>query len=70
MQGEPAAAEVSMMLQQPEVRRVFLLHSSLPEGQVLSLFFCLCFFFFLLPYSGMWRVTCLLRSLRSSASVQ
>ena len=35
-----------------------------------SLFFCLCFLFFLLPYPGIWGVSCLLGSLRSSASVQ
>ena len=36
----------------PSVWKLFLLHSSLPEMQVLPLFFCLCFFFFffLLPY--------------------
>ena len=38
----------------PSVWKVFLFHSSFPEVQVLSLFFCLCFFFFLLPYPGMW----------------
>ena len=54
----------------PSVWKLFLLHSSLPEGQVPSLFFCLCFFFFLLPYPGTWGVSCLLRSLRSSASIQ
>ena len=54
----------------PSVWKIFLLHSSLPEVQVLSLFFFLCFLFFLLPYPGMWRVSCLLGSLRSSASVQ
>ena len=54
----------------PSVWNPFLLHSSLPEVQVLSLFFCLCCFFFLLPYPGMWGVSCLLGSLRSSASVQ
>ena len=31
---------------------------------------CLCFFFFLLPYPGMWGVSYLLGGLRSSASVQ
>ena len=36
------------------VWKLFLLHSSLPVGQVPSLFFCLCFFFLLLPYSGTW----------------
>ena len=53
----------------PSVWKPFLLHSSLPEVQVLSLFFCLYFFFFLLPYPGTWGVSCLLGSLRSSASV-
>ena len=33
----------------PSVWKLFLLHSSLPEGQVPSLFFCLCFFFFFCP---------------------
>ena len=36
----------------PSVWKPFLLHSSLPEVQVPSLLFCLCFFFFLLPYPG------------------
>ena len=54
----------------PSVWKPFLLHSSLPVVQVPSLFFCLCFFFFLLPYPGTWGVSCLLRSLRSSARVQ
>ena len=54
----------------PSVWKFFLLHSSLPEVQVLSLFFCLCFFFFLLPYPGTWGVSCLLGSLRSSANGQ
>ena len=34
--------------------KLFLLHSSLPEVQVPSLLFCLCFFFFLLCYPGAW----------------
>ena len=38
----------------PSVWKPFLLHSSLPLVQVLSLFFCLCYFFFLLPYPGTW----------------
>ena len=54
----------------PSVWKLFLLHSSLPEVQVPSLFFCLCFFFFLLPYPGTWAVSCLLGSLRSSAGIQ
>ena len=33
----------------PSAWKPFLLHSSLPLVQVPSLFFCLCFFFFLLP---------------------
>ena len=52
------------------VWKPFLFHGSLPLVQVLSLFFCLCYFFFLLPYPGTWRVSCLLGGLRSSASVQ
>ena len=51
----------------PSVRKLFLLHSSLPEVQIQFLFFCL---FFLLPYPGTWGASCLLGSLRSSASVQ
>ena len=54
----------------PSVWKPFLLYSSLPLVQVLSLFFCLCFFFLLLPYPGMWGVSCVLGCLRSSASVQ
>ena len=54
----------------PSVWKRFLLHGSLPEVQVLSLFFCLCFFLFLLPYPGMWGISCLLGGLRSSASIQ
>ena len=54
----------------PSVWKLFLLHSSLPLVQVPFLFFCLCFFFFLLPYPGMWGVSCLLGSLKSSPSVQ
>ena len=54
----------------PSVWKPFLLHSSVPLVQVPSLFFCLCFFFFLLPYPGTWGVSCLLGGLRSSASVQ
>ena len=33
----------------PSVWKLFLLHSSIPEVQVPSLFFCLCFFFFFCP---------------------
>ena len=54
----------------PSVWKPFLLHSSLPLAQVPSLFFCLCYFFFLLPYPSMWGVSCLLGGLTSSASVQ
>ena len=54
----------------PSVWKPFLLHSSLPQVQVPSLFFCLCYFFFLLPSPGTWGVSCLLGGLRSSASVQ
>ena len=53
----------------PSVWKPFLLHSSLPLVQVLSLF-CLCFFFFLLSYPGTWGVSLLLGGLRSSASAQ
>ena len=54
----------------PSVWKPFLLHSFLPLVQVPSLFFCLCFFFFLLTYPGTWGVFCLLGCLRSSASSQ
>ena len=54
----------------PSVWKPFLLHSSLPLVQVPSLFFCLCYFFFLLPYPGTRGVSCLLGGLTSSASVQ
>ena len=54
----------------PSVWKPFLLHSFLPPVQVPSLFFCLRFFFLLLPYPGTWGVSCLLGGLRSSASVQ
>ena len=54
----------------PSVWKPFLLHSSLPLVQVSSLFFCLCYFLFLLPYPGTWRVSCLLGGLTSSASAQ
>ena len=54
----------------PSVWKPFLLHSSLPLVQVPSLFFCLYFFIFLLPYPGTWGVSCLLGCLTSSASIQ
>ena len=53
----------------PSVWKSFLLHGSLPLVQVPSLFFCFCYFFFLLPYPSTWGVSCLLGGLRSSASV-
>ena len=53
----------------PSVWKPFLLHSSLPLVQVPSLFFCLCYFFFLLSYLGTWGVSCLLGGLTSSASI-
>ena len=54
----------------PSVWKSFLLHGSLPLVQVPSLFFCLCYFFFLLPYPSTWGVSCLLGGLTSSARVQ
>ena len=54
----------------PSVWKPFLLQSSLPLVQVPSLFFCLCYFFFLLPFSSTWGVSCLLGGLTSSASIQ
>ena len=54
----------------PGVWKPFLLHSSLPLVRVPSLFFCLCFFFVLLPYPCTWGFSCLLGGLTSSASVQ
>ena len=54
----------------PSVWKPFLLHSSLPLVQVPSLFFCLCYFFFLLPYPSTWGVPCLLGGLTFSASFQ
>ena len=54
----------------PSVWKPFLLHGSLPLVQVPSLFFCLCYFFFLLPYPSTGGVSCLLGRLTSSASVQ
>ena len=50
----PPPPAVSAREGAPSVWKPFLLHSSLPLGQVPSLFFCLCFFFFLLPYPGTW----------------
>ena len=54
----------------PSVWKPFLLHSSLPLVQVPSLFFCLCYLFFLLPYPSTWGLSCLLGGLTSSASIQ
>ena len=54
----------------PSVWKPFLLPGSLPLVQVPSLFFCLCYFFFLLPYQSTWGVSCLLGGLTFSASVQ
>ena len=55
----------------PSVWKFFFFHSSLPEAQVPSQFLCLSyFFFFLLPYPGMWGFSCLLGGLRFSASIQ
>ena len=66
----PPPPTVSAREGAPSVWTPFLLHGSLPEGQVPSLFFCLCYFFFLLPYPATWGVSCLFGGLRSSASVQ
>ena len=66
----PLPPAVSAREGAPSVWKPFFLHSSLPLVQVLSLFFCLSCFFFLLPYPGTWGVSCLLGGLKSSASVQ
>ena len=66
----PLLPAVSAHERLPSVWTPFLLHSSFPLVQVPSLFFCLCYFFFLLPYSSTWGVTCLLGGLTFSASVQ
>ena len=54
----------------PSAWKSFLLHGSLPLVQVPSLFFCLCYFFFLLPYPSTGGVSCLLGGLTFSASIQ
>ena len=54
----------------PSMWKPFLLHGFLLLVPVQSLFFCLCYFFFLLPYPSTWGVSCLLGGLTSSASVQ
>ena len=58
-------------------RRGFLVCGNLSSFTALSqwcryhsLFFYLCFFFFLLPYPGTWGVSCLWGGVTSSASVQ
>ena len=66
----PPPPAVSAREGAPSVWTPFLLHGSLPLVQGPSLFFCLCFFCFLLPSPGTWGVSCLLGGLRSSASVQ
>ena len=66
----PLPPAVSARKGAPSVWKPFLLHSSLPLVQVPSLCFCLCYFFFLLPYPSTWRFSCLLGGLTSSASVQ
>ena len=54
----------------PSAWKSFLLHGSLSLVQVPSLFFCLCYFFFLLPYPCTGGVSSLLGGLTFSASVQ
>ena len=54
----------------PSAWKPFLLHSSLPLVQVLSLFFCLCYFFFLLPYPSTGGASCLFGGRTFSASIQ
>ena len=54
----------------PSVWKPFLLHGSLPLVQVPTLFFCLSYFFFLLPYPSTWGVSRLLGGLTFSTSVQ
>ena len=54
----------------PTAWKSFLLHGSLPLVQVPSLFFCLCYFFFLLPYPSTGGVSCLFGVRTFSASVQ
>ena len=66
----PPPPAVSAREGAPSVWKPFLLHSSLPLLQAPSLFFCLCYLFFLLPYPSTWGVSCLLGGLTSSASVQ
>ena len=54
----------------PSVWKPFLLQGSLLLVQVPSLFFCLCYFFFLLPFPSTWGVSCLLGGLMFSARIQ
>ena len=65
----PPPPAVSTREGAPSVWKPFFLHGSLPLVQVPSLFFCLCYFFFLLPYPSTWGFSCLLGGLTSSASV-
>ena len=55
----------------PSVWKLFLLHSSLPEVQVPSLFFCLCFFFchtqVHVEFLGFWEVWGLLPAFSRSS---
>ena len=66
----PLPPAVSTAKGLPSVWKPFFLRGSLPLVQVPSLSFCLCYFFFLLPYPNTWAVSCLLGGLTSSASVQ
>ena len=54
----------------PSAWKPFLLHGSLPLAQVPSLLFCLCYFFFLLPYPSTGGVSCLFGGRTFSARVQ
>ena len=66
----PLPPAVSVREGAPSAWKPFLLHSSLPLVQVPSLFFCLCYFFFLLPYPSTGGVSCLFGGRTFSASVQ
>ena len=65
----PGSTPVSAIEGAPSVWKLFLLHSFLPEVQVHPYSFVSASFF-LLPCPGTWGVSCVLGSLRSSASVQ
>ena len=54
----------------PSVWKPSLFLGSLPLVQVPSLFFCLCYFFFLFSYPSTGEVSCLYGGLTFSASVQ